>query len=81
MYVYAAEHTRDGQRVTSMINAKFGSCLRGLPLASNQQPRERTITPNQALTKFNSTDVVSWMTVEKENSVDIRQEKLESKGN
>lgn len=76
MYVYAAEHTRDGQRVTSMINAKFGSCLRGLPLGSNELPIKRTITRKQALTKFNSIVIVSWMTIENENSVDIMQEKL-----
>lgn len=65
-YVYATEHTRDGQRVTSMINVEFGSFLRGLPLASNEDFRKWTITPNQVHTKFNSYVIATWMIVEKE---------------
>lgn len=67
--------------MTSMINAEFGSFLRGLPLASSEDALEKGLTRKQAQSKVDPTNVVIWITVDKEHDVNIRLEKLESNGN
>lgn len=50
-------------------------------MASSKDALEKGLTRKQAQSKVDPTNVVIWITVEKEHGVNIRLEKLESNGN